>query len=377
MSGLFIVAHLKGWFDRETPVVLNKKSGLVNIERKGIAYSVASNTAIRAGDQFKTKAGAKAEFLIGDTSILKLGANSIIEFVSIDSQTIVELKKGELLLQQPRPNANTSVKLGAVEIKQQTGSLLVNAYESTKTVMALSGTVAIADDKLTHSLNSGEVAFLLDTQGHQYEIEIRELEAETLSNDQLQQLLVLSDDSSTCLTKEEIQEVVSKRTQEVDLARKVSPTNNVKFSSETGESLTPAQEGVIGAYCTLEIRCDSILDNKEKLKPEKEKYVPDDGIVLSSQKLRLEPSETAFDVLKKACSTAGIQLEYSWTPIYNSYYVEGINHLYEFDCGFESGWTYKVNGWFPNYGSSVKALQNGDVVVWVYTCDGIGGDSDD
>ncbi len=38
--------------------------------------------------------------------------------------------------------------------------------------------------------------------------------------------------------------------------------------------------------------------------------------------------------------------------MYNSYYVEGIGNLYEFDCGKESGWMYKVNGRFPNYGCS-------------------------
>ena len=36
--------------------------------------------------------------------------------------------------------------------------------------------------------------------------------------------------------------------------------------------------------------------------------------------------------------------------MYNSYYIEGINHLYEFDVGPESGWMYKVDEWFPNYG---------------------------
>ena len=53
----------------------------------------------------------------------------------------------------------------------------------------------------------------------------------------------------------------------------------------------------------------------------------------------------------------------------NSAYVEGINNLYEFDVGSLSGWMYSVNGWFPNYGCSRYALQNGDVVNWVYTCD--------
>lgn len=49
-------------------------------------------------------------------------------------------------------------------------------------------------------------------------------------------------------------------------------------------------------------------------------------------------------------------------------YVEGINNLYEFDCGQLSGWMYNVNGWFPNYGCSKYTVQDGDVINWVYTC---------
>lgn len=33
--------------------------------------------------------------------------------------------------------------------------------------------------------------------------------------------------------------------------------------------------------------------------------------------------------------------------MYNSAYIEGINNLYEFDCGELSGWMYKVNGLVP------------------------------
>ena len=57
------------------------------------------------------------------------------------------------------------------------------------------------------------------------------------------------------------------------------------------------------------------------------------------------------------------------TPIYNSAYVEGIHNLYEFDCGSGSGWMYRVNGWYPNYGCSRYQLSQGDTVEWRYTCD--------
>jgi len=60
--------------------------------------------------------------------------------------------------------------------------------------------------------------------------------------------------------------------------------------------------------------------------------------------------------------------------MYNSYYIEGIGNLYEFDCGPESGWMYKVNGWFPNFGCSSYPLSDGDNIVWCYTCNGLGAD---
>ena len=100
--------------------------------------------------------------------------------------------------------------------------------------------------------------------------------------------------------------------------------------------------------CTITIRCDTILDNADKLDEAKAPYVPEDGEILPLITVEFTEGETVFDVLKRVCDAAQLQIEYSWTPLYDSYYVEGINHLYEFDCGFESGWMYKVNNWFPN-----------------------------
>ncbi|MDR2296437.1 MAG: DUF4430 domain-containing protein, partial [Clostridiales Family XIII bacterium] len=65
----------------------------------------------------------------------------------------------------------------------------------------------------------------------------------------------------------------------------------------------------------------------------------------------------------------GIHMEFENTPIYNSAYIEGINNLYEFDAGELTGWMYKVNGWYPNYGCSRYRLAAGDVIEWHYTCD--------
>ena len=135
--------------------------------------------------------------------------------------------------------------------------------------------------------------------------------------------------------------------------------------------ITPGQEGNV---CTVTIVCDTVLDNLGSLDEEKAPYVPKDAVILPKTQVSFTEGDTVFDVLQKVCTAADIQLEYSWTPIYDSSCIEGINHLYEFDCGKESGWMYKVNDWFPNYGCSACKVENGDDIVWCYTCKGFGKD---
>ena len=130
-------------------------------------------------------------------------------------------------------------------------------------------------------------------------------------------------------------------------------------------------------YVYLEIRCDTILDNTDQLTPGKEEFVPADGLILPMVQVPFYEGESVFEVLNRVCQMANIQIEYSWTPMYDSYYIEGINHLYEFDCGEQSGWMYKVNEWFPNYGCSSYEVGDGDVIVWCYTCVGLGADVGD
>ena len=135
--------------------------------------------------------------------------------------------------------------------------------------------------------------------------------------------------------------------------------------------ITSGQEDNV---CTITIVCDTILDNICKLNKEMAPFVPKDAVILPQTRVSFAEGDTVFDVLQKVCTAADIQLEYSWTPAYDSGYIEGINHLYEFDCGSQSGWMYKVNDWFPNYGCSTYKVENGDDIVWCYTCNGLGAD---
>ena len=121
--------------------------------------------------------------------------------------------------------------------------------------------------------------------------------------------------------------------------------------------------------CTLSVRCDTILDNLDWLDPEKVELVPKDGVIYAEKTVTFYEGESVFNLLVREMKQNKIHMEFVNTPIYNSAYIEGIGNLYEFDCGELSGWMYKVNDWFPNYGCSRYQLRDGDKVEWVYTCD--------
>jgi len=128
---------------------------------------------------------------------------------------------------------------------------------------------------------------------------------------------------------------------------------------------------------TLSVSSKTIFDNLDKLDKDKLEVLPEDGIIYKKQTVTFSEGESVFDVLLREMKKNKIHMEFSMTPIYNSNYIEGINNLYEFDCGELSGWMFKVNDWFPNYGASRYVLKDGDVIEWVYTCDlgrDVGGD---
>ena len=128
--------------------------------------------------------------------------------------------------------------------------------------------------------------------------------------------------------------------------------------------------------CTISITCETILDNwdawdewDKEAADAKKPLVPSNGVILGTTSVTFSEGESVFDVLQRVCRQNGIHMESSWTPMYNSAYVEGINNLYEFDVSQGSGWMYSVNDWFPNYGCSRYVLQDGDSIAWRYTCD--------
>lgn len=133
--------------------------------------------------------------------------------------------------------------------------------------------------------------------------------------------------------------------------------------------------------CSVTITCSTVSDNLDMLKKSKHDFVPSGGVILEKVQVKIKKGDTAFDALKRACSENvcadnckycqknGVQLEYNYTPAFETYYIEGIHQIYEKDCGSMSGWMYSVNGEFPNVGSSSYNVKAGDEIIFAFTCD--------
>ena len=122
--------------------------------------------------------------------------------------------------------------------------------------------------------------------------------------------------------------------------------------------------------CTLSISCANALNHPGDLDEEIMEILPADGWLLKPEQFEFTEGESVYDLMVRVCRERKIHFDTTFTPIYNSAYVKGIGNLYEFDCGENSGWMYRVNDWFPNYGVSRYVLKNGDTVSFLYSCDG-------
>jgi len=120
---------------------------------------------------------------------------------------------------------------------------------------------------------------------------------------------------------------------------------------------------------TLSIRVDTLLHNMHLLHRDKHELVPEDAVIFFSNNVVAFEGESVFNVLQREMRRHGIHMSSRFTPVFNSAYIEAINNIFEFDGGPLSGWMYKVNGWFPNFGSSRYLLRPGDVIEWMYTVD--------
>lgn len=95
--------------------------------------------------------------------------------------------------------------------------------------------------------------------------------------------------------------------------------------------------------------------------PNKEDYI------LNDYEIHVKDNTSSYEGLAIACKENKIQISTKGKG--KNVYIEGINNLYEFDEGPESGWLYRVNDSFPDKSSGATTLKDGDKLDWLYTKD--------
>lgn len=157
-----------------------------------------------------------------------------------------------------------------------------------------------------------------------------------------------------------------------DSSEKPKPSNNEK--PKPGNSSTkpkPENNQTITSpkpknkTVTIAISCKTAINNGLNKKPGFS-HLPSNGIILQNMKVEFNEGDTVFDILVKVTRKKGIHMEYRGSG--SNTYIEGINNLYEFDGGSNSGWMYSVNGVYPNYGVGAYKVKSSDVIKFNYTC---------
>ena len=414
-AGVLSVGHIQGWFDSAdgTQAVLTNIRGIVNIEREGVSYAVNEETVLRTGDKICCASGATAEIRTADGSFMLANRAEIVIADPSSDSFAAEVASGEVF-----SIAITAAKLSFDdhEVELTDTVALLSVRSGAQTVSVFAGSVSDARSGQTLDWVNGEES-------------VGTLVIQSLNDFAISQLRIANKDMHLCFTNAQLDQLEAERWAEKygttptdpDVTDPTTGTTDpttgttdptTGTTKPTDEPTQPTTKPTVGTEppvtnppettdppettsppettappettvpptteskktCTITIRCDTILNNWDDLDPSKAGYVPSNGVILPTVTVEFEEGETVFEVLKRVCSKYGIQIEYSWTPMYNSYYIEGINHLYEFDCGSESGWMYKVNGWFPNYGCSSYELEGNETIVWCYTCVGLGAD---
>lgn len=84
-------------------------------------------------------------------------------------------------------------------------------------------------------------------------------------------------------------------------------------------------------------------------------YISIDGYC-SGKSIEVRSGDTVYSILcRSGASVYG-----------SSSYVKGINDLFEFDKGPQSGWKYSVNGVTPGVGCGSYSVKAGDNIRWYY-----------
>ena len=403
VAGVYYVLSMRGAVTPQAEaqtLTVSAKSGMVNVERGGLSMSLDKGSALQDGDQIETLDGASAELDLNGAGTFVLSSNAKLT-VRLSDTVGLELESGDAYVDAQFAGLSIETPQGTVLSDDLVSALSVPGQTSAQ-LQVLAGT---ATDSQGDSVSEETTLDLYQQQ----RATTTALAAKQLSDFALQQARASIEKGRTlCFSDAQLSKVQEQRARakEKSEAKAQAKTENAQKDEDAQESSSSNSSSAAssgsskagaskpsssvkkkakrgkgqgrtekGSYVTIEVRCDTILDNMDALADGKEKYVPSDGTVIAKTKVEIASGDTVFDVLKAVCKEKGVSLEYSSSdPLYSGVFVDSISHLATGDCGDVSGWIYRVNGYEPNYTCSKYKLKNGDSILWGYTCKDYGND---
>lgn len=140
-------------------------------------------------------------------------------------------------------------------------------------------------------------------------------------------------------------------------------TTAAATATPAAATASAAKAGEYVSY-TLSIRCDAAVAAGYDIASQ----VSQKGTILPPLTAAAAQGSTALEVLREACDAQKLPLVVEGSG--SMAYVGGINALVSGDCGGMSGWMFSVNGEFPTVSCGDYAVQEGDVIAFLYTVDG-------
>ena len=356
-----------------------EKIGLKNASAAFSVRSGAQTVSVLSGEAAGVKAGNVKEWVGGQASVRALDINSLNDFVmaqissagddaglvisradveDLQARRLAEAEAARLAAEAEKKAAEEAARAAEEAAKAEAERKAAEEAAARAEAERLAAEEAAARERAEAERRAAEEAAARAAE----EAERREAE-EAAARAEAERIAA---EEAAARAAEEAARAEAERLAAEEAAARAEEERLAAEAAAAQEAAKP--------HCTISIYCSTILDNWDSLDPAVAPYVPSNGVILATASVAFTEGDTVFDVLARVCSERGIQLESSYNPVWDSRYIEGINNIYEFDCGETSGWVYKVNGWFPNYGCSAYVLSDGDDIAWLYSCIGAGAD---
>lgn len=125
-------------------------------------------------------------------------------------------------------------------------------------------------------------------------------------------------------------------------------------STQTENSVNPEQGGNLASPAPEE-KAESVSLTIKK---------QEGSYVLNKAPISIQTGDSVLSVLIRAGKEQGFPVVFSGSK--KTAYIQGIDNLFEFDLGPESGWIYGVNGVKSMQSSGAYPVSANDEIIWVY-----------